>query len=265
MSWRRAYDKGRMAEDEFRAYATAGMERLNETSKWVVEDGVVRFKVGPNPFDAEILEEYFDDYLVKYRSGLDRMIYKYCEYHGQDHKVSGFPIRAKQEYLENHINGWQGWDDVHRQAIYGFISRHSPFADPSLYDSLLVLSKLRNTNDHKVAIVPVPEVEIDKGVTFLVKNGSFSVGYHAPVGQDPNKAWNPNDRGAVARFGEFYGVGYESPDMVDARAVVRVRFEANDPVETSLGSIDVLSFMSNTTTAINTIEEDFMNDFSYMF
>lgn len=265
MSWRESFNEAREAENGFRGYAEICINEVNETSEWVKEKNIVRFKIGPNPFDESVLKRYFKDYLNDYRSGLDQMIYKYCEYHGQNERSSEFPIRLTREELEGRIRGWRGWDEVHKRAIFDFIASHSPFTDATLYGSLVILSKLRNTNSHRMKITPVPEVKVDKKVKLFSENGSVSFTPHSPVNQDPNKAWNINDYDSEAQFGEFYGVGYETSNPAYYEGVVFVRFEATDPTDSDLAPVDVLSFMTVTTAAIKKIEEDFMKEFDYLF
>lgn len=265
MSWRKSFNRARRSEAQFRSYATERQGEVNRTSGWIRENNVVRFKVGPNPFDKDILEEYFDDYLGNYRSGLDRMIFTYCKFHGQNANSSEFPIRDTREKLEKRVRGWQGWDAVHKQKIFEFIELHSPFTDSSQYGSLVSLSKLRNTSEHREEIVPIPDVKVDKDVRIYSQNGSVNFTLHSPINQDPHRAWNVNDYDAEARFGEFYGVGYEANSPVRYKGVVRVRFEAVDPTDNTFAPVDVLKFMTTTTAAISKIEEDFMNEFDYLF
>ncbi|MGZ2399004.1 hypothetical protein [Rothia sp. 110740021-2] len=268
-SWRLRFKVSREMESNFREYANQEVEVLNKASLWVREGGVFRFKVGADPFDKNKLEYYFSQYMWGYRSGLDQMVNSYAIYNQQNYKSSGFPIRDSHANLENRINGWRGWDQIHKQEILDFIEKHSPFYDSDTYSCLSDLSKLRNISEHQISIEPIPHVKADIGLAIpMVNGGKFTV--HPPIGHEGSISYNMNSGEEFnAKFGEYYGNGYSSPDIPDGESVIAqhlisVRFEALDPNDSNFDPVDVLLFMTKLSKAMNKIEDDFMSKFSYI-
>lgn len=268
-SWKQRFNSSREAEDNFRKYTNHYTDILNRSSCWEDDNGVYRFRVGVNPFDKFKLEKYFSDYMRGYRSGLDQMICSYARYNQQNPKSSEFPIRDSHTNLENRIYRWRGWDQVYKQEIFDFIKEHSPFYDSDTYSCLSDLSALRNADEHRISIEPIPYVKADIGLAIpMVNGGKFTV--YPPLGYEGSNSYNMNSGEEFnAKFGEYYGNGYSSPDIPDGKSVIAqhllsVRFEALDPTDSNFAPVDVLSFMTKLSRAMNKIEGDFVSKFSYI-
>lgn len=268
-SWKRRFNSSREAEDNFRKYTSHYTDILNRSSCWEDDNGVYRFRVGINPFDKFKLEEYFSDYMMGYRSGLDHMVNSYARYNQQNPKSGEFPIRDSRANLENRIYRWRGWDQIYKEEIFDFIEERSPFYDSDTYSCLSDLSKLRNIHEHQIDIEAIPYVKADIGLAIpMVNGGKFTV--HPPIGYEGSNSYNINSGEEFnAKFGEYYGNGYSSPDIPDGKSVIAqhhlsVRFEALDPTDSNFDPVDVLSFMTKLSKAIKKIEDDFISKFSYI-
>lgn len=263
-SWQRRFKKAREAENNFRSYTNERTTVVNNTSGWVSDNNIIRFKVGPNPFDSYELEDYFSEYLGKYRSGLDQMVSNYAWHHGLDMKSPEYPIRTKEADLEGRVRGWR-WEEKHKNLMLDFIKKHQPFTDVETFGCLKVLTDFRNTDEHRFTITPRPEVKVNKQLKIkLGPNGTVSMRTHVPLNHDSNTPWRWDDRGLEAKWGEYFGTGFEVETEAIGEHIIYVRFDATDPTSTNPLTIDVLSTMTAITKAISLIESDFLKEFEYI-
>lgn len=235
-------------DQDFRDYATKKTTELNNESKWRIKGDfkTAILQVACDPFDHDKLSDLFNAVLGDYRSGLDHLVYDYANSRGLKANKTSFLIRDHINDIRSNVEMWE-WPQNNTDDLVNFFDSVQPYKD-SRYNSLKVLSQLRNTNEHRFIIVPTPIPNPKCLVHQWVSNG-------ATIG----KSMNPN-----MSFNKWaHKFSFDTPinEKTKFEHEILVRFEVEDSSRQNLIKVDVLSLLTDLKNIIPQIESDFRQKF----
>ncbi|MDT0188880.1 hypothetical protein [Rothia terrae] len=146
-------------DSEFLKYINRMTNSLNNESRWIIDESNRKFifQIAANPFDEEVMQIYFSEILSLYRSGLDHLISNYALKNNLEIKNSSFPIRMDDKSLRI----WRKilkWPDEHSIPVTDFLRQYQPYVN-SKYYFLKDLKDFRDTDEHRVSIIPSPHAQ----------------------------------------------------------------------------------------------------------